>query len=52
MSFRYFACTDKMCIPVKQEYLIHWEADPDGGVPTELQGRCLTSSFGEGSEEA
>jgi hypothetical protein len=31
MSFRYFACTDNMCIPVTQEYLIHWETDPDGG---------------------
>ncbi len=33
MAFHYFACTDKMCIPVTQEYMVHWEADPDGGTP-------------------
>ncbi|MCP5119954.1 MAG: hypothetical protein GY953_54850 [bacterium] len=33
MSFRYFACTEKMCIPVTQEYLINWEADLDAGDP-------------------
>jgi hypothetical protein len=31
MAFRYFACTEKWCKPVTQEYLVHWEADPDGG---------------------
>lgn len=31
MTFRYFACDEKMCMPVKQEYLIRWEVDPDAG---------------------
>ncbi|MCP5110037.1 MAG: hypothetical protein GY953_04305, partial [bacterium] len=31
LKFRYFACTDKMCIPVTQAYTVHFEADRDGG---------------------
>lgn len=31
VSFRYYACTDEWCIPLTQEYLIHWDADRDGG---------------------
>jgi len=33
LSVRYFACTDKACFPVTQEYLIHWDVDEDGGRP-------------------
>ena len=31
VSFKYYACTDKMCIPVTQEYTVYWEEDKDGG---------------------
>ncbi len=31
VSFRYYACTNEWCIPLTQEYLLHWEADRDGG---------------------
>ena len=33
LTFRYFACDEKMCMPVTQEYAVHWTADPDGGNP-------------------
>ncbi|MBI3693323.1 MAG: hypothetical protein HY238_00575 [Acidobacteria bacterium] len=29
--FRYFACSEKWCKPVTQEYVVRWEVDPDGG---------------------
>ncbi|MFN7935575.1 MAG: hypothetical protein U0R19_19750 [Bryobacteraceae bacterium] len=32
VSFRYYACTDTWCIPLTQEYLVHWDADRDGGI--------------------
>lgn len=31
LKFRYFACTDKWCRPVTQEYLITWDVNADAG---------------------
>ncbi len=31
VAFHYYACDEKMCIPVSQQYRIRWEPDPDGG---------------------
>jgi Ca2+-binding EF-hand superfamily protein len=31
LKFRYFACTDKWCKPVTQEYWITWNVDRDAG---------------------
>lgn len=31
LVYKYFACNDKMCNAVTQEYLIRWEVDRDGG---------------------
>ncbi len=31
LKFRYFACTDKWCKPVTQEYWITWDVDRDAG---------------------
>lgn len=31
LKFRYFACTDKFCKPVTQEYSIAWQVDRDAG---------------------
>ena len=36
VTFRYYACTDKWCIPVTQEYLIPWEIDRDSGWQFEI----------------
>lgn len=31
ITLHYYACTDKWCIPVSQEYLISWQMDRDSG---------------------
>ena len=31
MTFRYYACTEKWCRPVTQEYLITWDVNRDAG---------------------
>jgi hypothetical protein len=31
LDFHYYACSEKWCVPVSQQYTLRWEADPAGG---------------------
>ena len=31
LDFHYYACSEKWCMPVSQQYTLRWEADPAGG---------------------
>lgn len=39
LAFHYYACSDKWCMPVSQQYTLTWDADPSGG--RAMTGRTL-----------
>ncbi len=45
LKFHYYACSEKWCMPVTQEYLIRWEPDQDAG---RAQGGGGRGGFGGG----
>ena len=49
LKFHYYACSEKWCMPVTQEYSIVWESDRDGGnARSDGAGRGGRGGFGTG----
>ena len=47
LDFHYYACSEKWCMPVSQQYTLNWEADPAGG--RAMTGRRMRP--GEGPQD-